>query len=111
MEQAKKIVTDITPTREVLVTEKTASWLDTLYKSGMVSFGKDREVVLNEEIRELLRGVHAVLAGGKVSVNIEDDGGLMYEQLEEIFQISHDQVNISYKNREANFDDFSVLVP
>jgi hypothetical protein len=108
MEQAREVVSDITPTEELLVTNKTASWLNTLYQCGMVSFGKDNEVILNDEIRDLIRGMHAVLAGGKVSLAIEDNGGLLYEQLEEIFQIAHDQANNAYKNREVSDD---IILP
>lgn len=113
MEQARQNVTDIAPRLEVPVFPigtKTFAWLDTLYKCGLVSFGKENEVVLNEEIRDLIRGVHAVLAGGKVSMTIEDNGGMLYEQLEEIFQIAHDQVNAAYMSSAAP-DDITPFAP
>lgn len=111
MEHARKKVTDITPIKEVQLTSKTASWLDTLYKCGMVSFGKDNEVILNDEIRELIRAMHAVLAGGNVSLKIEDNGGILYEQLEEIFETAHDQVNNTYRNPDAGMNIPNLLGP
>ncbi len=111
MEHARQKLTDITPVKEVQLTSKTATWLDTLYKCGMVSFGKDNEVILNEEIRELVRAMHAVLAGGSVSLKIEDSGGILYEQLEEIFECAHDQVNNTYRSREERMSLPNLLVP
>ena len=111
MEQARQNVTDISPIQEVQVTSKTATWLDTLYKCGMVSFGKDNEVIINEEIRELIRGMHAVLAGGKVTLKVEDNGGMLYEQLEEIFESAQEQVNNTYMSRDGRVTITNVLTP
>ena len=111
MEHARQNVTDITPIKEVQLTSKTASWLDTLYKCGMVSFGKNNEVILNDEIRELIRAMHAVLAGGNVSLKIDDNGGILYEQLEEIFETAHEQVNNTYRKGEDRMSVPNLLGP
>lgn len=99
MQTAKKVLTNIIPTTEVTATKGTVAWVEALYEAGAVTFEPDGSIALNSEIKMAIDAMHAILAGGDVSIEIKEKGGLKCEELNRIFQTAWEEANSANKNR------------
>ncbi len=82
---AQKQVQDIIQTRDVPMTVHTVDWLDALYEAGATRVDPDGTVRLDPKVRDVVRAMHAVLAGAKVDIRICAEGGPVFEKLEDTF--------------------------
>ena len=103
--QAEREVVDIVPTTQIPVTTGTVRWLEMLYEAGAVSVGEDGEVLVDEEVRALIRALHGQLAGGDVEVRIRREGGALHGELEATFDRACEEAAAANEHR----DDGEVL--
>jgi hypothetical protein len=89
-------------TQQISITNSTQTWTETLYEAGAVSFEGDKNVVLHPRVRELVRAMHAVLAGGTVQLEIQSKGGPVFSQLEAQFDAAWTDVAAAYADSDGN---------
>ena len=99
-QQTTAKVANITPLTGINVTTGTKSWIEALYEAGALSIDADGGVAPNAEVRELVRALHAVLAGGTVDVQVRSTGGETFRKLEAQFDAA--VAEASALNRDAD---------
>lgn len=108
METAKSIAVgstrNIIQTTSITATKGTMLWMQKLYESGAVIFWPEGQISIQPEIRDVIKAMHAILAGGKVELKISYDGGERFLELERLFDESVDEVNTARVHRN-NADD------
>ena len=109
MQTAEKVVTNIIPTTEVIATTGTVAWMEALYEAGAVSFGPEGHFSVNPEVRHAISAMHAILAGGVVSIKIVNEGGNKYVELEKKFDLACEEASSAHTNRSSD-DDVTLPV-
>jgi hypothetical protein len=99
-------VTNITPITGISVTTGTRTWIEAMYEAGAVAISADGGVALNPEVRELVKALHAVLAGGDVQIQIRSTGGETFRKLEGQFDLAMDEASAA--NRDADNDNGEI---
>ena len=102
MQNTAKVLTNIVPITEITVTEGTLSWVETLYEAGAIQFGPEGQMEINPEVREVIHAMHAVLAGGKVNIEIEHDGGNKCVGMERSFDRAMDEAIAANVHRDPS---------
>lgn len=88
-------------TQQISITNSTQTWTETLYEAGAISFEGDNSVVLHPQVRELVQAMHAVLAGGRVQLEIQSNGGPVFSQLEAQFDAAWTDVAAAYADSDG----------
>jgi hypothetical protein len=83
---AKTYVSDIIQTKDVPMTFNTVNWIESLHQAGAISVDLNGEVSLDSKVREVIKALHTILAGGKVEINFEAPKSQMFDQLEHQFE-------------------------
>ena len=78
-------VSNIVPVASVHVTRSTVEWIEQLYSQGAVQFDPDGNIVVDEKVRHAIEALHALLAGGEVSIEIANRGTGAFNTLEQLF--------------------------
>jgi len=104
-------VTNITPITGISVTAGTRAWVEAMYEAGAVAIQADGGVALNPEVRELVKALHAVLAGGDAQVQIRSTGGETFRRLEAQFDLAMDEASAANRDADHRNGEIDPYIP